>query len=50
MISKILEVKGLNKHFGGLHAVKDLYFDLFQGINPPSLAPMVQARVPSLIY
>jgi branched-chain amino acid transport system ATP-binding protein len=31
MMRKILEVRGLNKRFGGVHAVKDLDFDLFEG-------------------
>ena len=30
MRHKILEVKGLNKHFGGVHAVKDFDLDLFE--------------------
>lgn len=31
MRQKILEVRGLNKHFGGVHAVKDFDLDLFEG-------------------
>ncbi len=39
MTRKILQVKGLNKHFGGLHAVKDLDFDLFAGDKSAIIGP-----------
>ena len=39
MTRKILEVAGLNKHFGGLHAVKDLNFDLFEGDKSAIIGP-----------
>jgi branched-chain amino acid transport system ATP-binding protein len=39
MTCKILEVAGLNKHFGGLHAVKDLTFDLFEGDKSAIIGP-----------
>lgn len=39
MRRKILEVRGLNKHFGGLHAVKDVDFDLFEGDRSAIIGP-----------
>lgn len=39
MTRKILEVSGLNKRFGGLHAVKDLDFDLFEGERSAIIGP-----------
>ncbi|MBW1980626.1 MAG: ABC transporter ATP-binding protein [Deltaproteobacteria bacterium] len=36
---RILEVRGLNKHFGGLHAVKDVDFDLFEGDRSAIIGP-----------
>ena len=39
MTRKILEVAGLNKHFGGLHAVKALKFDLFEGDKSAIIGP-----------
>jgi branched-chain amino acid transport system ATP-binding protein len=39
MKRKILEVRGLNKHFGGLHAVKDVDFDLFEGDRSAIIGP-----------
>lgn len=39
MKQKILEVRGLNKHFGGLHAVKDVDFNLFEGERSAIIGP-----------
>jgi len=39
MKRKILEVRELNKHFGGLHAVKDVNFDLFEGDRSAIIGP-----------
>ncbi len=39
MSSKILEVANLNKHFGGLHAVKDLDFSLQEGDKTAIIGP-----------
>ena len=39
MTRKILEVAGLNKHFGGLQAVNDLTFDLFEGDKSAIIGP-----------
>jgi branched-chain amino acid transport system ATP-binding protein len=39
MKRKILEVTGLNKHFGGLHAVKDFDLDLFEGDRSAIIGP-----------
>ena len=39
MKRKILEVTGLNKHFGGLHAVKNFDFDLFEGDRSAIIGP-----------
>lgn len=39
MIKKILEVTGLNKHFGGVCAVKDLNFELFAGDQTAIIGP-----------
>jgi branched-chain amino acid transport system ATP-binding protein len=38
-MGKILEVRGLNKRFGGVHAVKDLDFDLFAGDRSAIIGP-----------
>ncbi|HZP79845.1 MAG TPA: ABC transporter ATP-binding protein [Pseudolabrys sp.] len=38
-MSALLEVKGLNKHFGGLHAVKDVSFELAAGSITGVLGP-----------
>ena len=39
MKRKILEVTGLNKHFGGLHAVKDFDLDLYEGDRSAIIGP-----------
>ena len=39
MSRKILEVTGLNKHFGGLHAVKDFNLELFEGDRLAIIGP-----------
>jgi branched-chain amino acid transport system ATP-binding protein len=39
MTHKILDVTNLNKHFGGLHAVKDLSFSLYQGDKSAIIGP-----------
>ena len=39
MKRKILEVTGLNKHFGGLHAVKDFDIELFEGDRSAIIGP-----------
>ncbi len=39
MSNKILEVKDLNKHFRGLHAIKDLNFDLDEGDQAAIIGP-----------
>ncbi len=39
MKRKILEVKGLDKHFGGLHATKNVDFDLFEGDRVAIIGP-----------
>jgi len=39
MTRKILEVRGLNKRFGGVHAVRDLDFDLFEGDRSAIIGP-----------
>jgi branched-chain amino acid transport system ATP-binding protein len=39
MSRKILEVTGLNKHFGGLHAVKDFNLELFEGDSLAIIGP-----------
>jgi len=39
MKRKILEVTGLNKHFGGLHAVKEFDLDLFEGDRSAIIGP-----------
>ena len=39
MSRKILEVTGLNKHFGGLHAVNNFDLDLFEGDRSAIIGP-----------
>jgi branched-chain amino acid transport system ATP-binding protein len=39
MSQKILEVTGLNKNFGGLHAVKDFNLELFEGDSLAIIGP-----------
>jgi ABC-type branched-subunit amino acid transport system ATPase component len=44
----LLSINKLNKHFGGLHAVNNVTFDVKEGSIQAVIGPMVLVKQPSL--